>query len=366
MALKLSGRTALLAGVLALAAGCGQTVSSEGTNLLVSVDWATGNVYSLTISGTENTTSFPSQTAPASVPTAALASPQSLLVLLPDTAAGAAIEVRVVAKNQNGKAILEARKLSPNIVLHQQTTMEITLEAVATDGGTSDAGASDAGEPDAGTPDAGTLDAGAPDAGAHDAGTPDAGFVGTCGTLHVQDAGTFVSCSQGMGCQSCALRGNACAADGTCRCGAGPACGAGLRCSVAGACVCDALSDCAGCCEGSGPTAACNTTGLVSVQACGTAGFACVTCNGGNATCAQGVCSGQSCGASECASGDRCETVSYPVAWSFGGACVACDPLRTNNLVVGACSCGLSGPCAATEYCRRAGSGAATCVALPQ
>src|SRR6185436_267614 len=79
---------------------------------------------------------------------------------------------------------------------------------------------------------------------------------------------------------------------GSCGCGSGPACGAGLVC-VSGTCTCTASSCPNGCCQGN----VCypgNTTAL-----CGVGGAACQTCSSpGSDTCTSGycVCGGQSGG----------------------------------------------------------------------
>jgi hypothetical protein len=110
-------------------------------------------------------------------------------------------------------------------------------------------------------------------------------------------------CCLGNGCapsgfQHCGLPGRSCAAcdpfisdrcsaQGTCDCGLGPACGAGLQC-LGGKCTCTAES-CAGCCAASagGPI---TCVGGTTASQCGRYGAACQTCDPATQSCIDGTC----------------------------------------------------------------------------
>ena len=152
--------------------------------------------------------------------------------------------------------------------------------------------------------------------------------------------------SSGGACGACdATRADRCSG-GQCLCGASPVCGPGQRCENA-QCVCDATS-CPGCCQGNacepGDAGAACGVGGAACAACGAAdvclGGACGSCLG---ICPNGCCSGTSCIAPGAMSRTQC---GQP-----GTACVACDPVRSDSCLNGACACGTGAECPAGLAC---------------
>ena len=165
--------------------------------------------------------------------------------------------------------------------------------------------------------------------------------------------------ANGAACQAC----NTMTADncdtGGCRCGTNPSCGAGTRC-VNSQCVCDSVS-CGGtaCCA----NGVCQQT--VTVNACGSNGQACMTCdttvanNCGDGTCrcgngpacsagqrcfnSQCVCDATTC-ADGCCSNGSCIRNQVSQCGTAGGTCAACDT-RADNCGPSGCRCGLDAVC---------------------
>lgn len=200
------------------------------------------------------------------------------------------------------------------------------------------------------------------------------------GTCECSASSCPAGCCDGRICRttslvSCGTAGSACivcdtsradrCVSGSCRCGAGSPCSAGLRC-VAGVCRCDASSCASGCCW----AGSCLTSSLSS---CGTGGATCVNCDPLRAdncsslgTCACGT--GPSCTAGQrCFSGScACTAASCPggcclgavcTGWSAsscapaGQACGTCDPLRADTCRGGVCQCGNGPPCSDGQRC---------------
>ncbi len=177
---------------------------------------------------------------------------------------------------------------------------------------------------------------------------------------------TAAQCGKGgAACVACeATLADRCA-DGSCRCGGGPACGAGQKCE-SGKCVCDPAT-CAGCCEGG----ACK---LNAFPQCGVNGEACKACdatrtdrclNGGcgcgplGGECAAGqrcnggqcVCEGLTCPDGCCADG-RCVPSTFAQCGARGVVCVACNPALANGCVSGDCRCGAGPACGPNQRCQ--------------
>ena len=205
--------------------------------------------------------------------------------------------------------------------------------------------------------------------------TPDGCKGGSCDSTNCPDgccaagvcqARSFATCGNaGSACSACdSARAEACLPNGTCACGALPACAVGQRC-LAGACVCDSSSCPTGCCQG-------GQCLVPSLSSCGTGGATCGACNtieadtcsaGGSCTCGSVVCPtgqqcvGGSCGCgpgscpSGCCSAGVCVSSTSSACGTAGSACVACDPTRSDQCTGGACRCGSAAACAAGQRC---------------
>jgi hypothetical protein len=152
---------------------------------------------------------------------------------------------------------------------------------------------------------------------------------------------SLATCGEsGAACMACdVLRADGCS-NGTCRCGANPACTGGLRCE-AGTCACNVQTCGNGCC-----TAAGECISPVTAAACGVGGVLCVACDPIRADSCNSACS---CGSAyPCNDGQHC----------VGGACV-CDATSCPN---GCCAGATCVPFAAqqTGMC---GTNGAVCVA---
>lgn len=190
--------------------------------------------------------------------------------------------------------------------------------------------------------------------GCCDGDTCQARAPATCGTA-------------GGPCTDCGVVADTCTNTGACACGSGAVCGDGQRC-IGGGCRCDSTSCPGGCCAG----ATCHAP--PELDFCGTLGEVCEVCNDvyadncGDGDChcgpddrcnAHQVCTGGECRctATSCPTGccadDECMIEDPRSCGSGGGACVTCDPIRSDRCIDGTCRCGTMrlGPCPEGREC---------------
>ncbi len=371
-------------------AGCANPDRLNGTALyVVALFKGESDVRTLYFAGQTEAGNdvFPATYRPLEPASSRLESPQKVRIFIDDALDGKRVTVSLYAVDSE-KKFVQFGFDSEVIVKGLEKTMTIDMALFFEPG--SDAGPID--YPDAGFIDAGGFDAGLPDggtlrcecnAGCCYPGTAtcfvparnsfDAGAESPPVTLTRQACGKpGAFCSV----QCDAARSNACL-NGVCSCGAQPSCGQGQRCVTqangSSTCICDAYSQCQGCCAGT----ACTTTR----QNCGAAGLGCSPCtqvvigmnsnDAGQLACSQpsnkppstemaGVCSSSvTCagctGGSQCCSDMRC----VPTAWPrckrnpLNDVCGACDVLRSDACGHGSCECGNDNQCGPQQYCDR-------------
>ncbi|MBL9038619.1 MAG: hypothetical protein JNG84_08915 [Archangium sp.] len=346
---------------------CGPTniePSPYGTSLFITTRWSSAEftLYQLRFTGftTAGTDAFPPAARP-EVVGEALASGATVRVLLADDVAGQPLDVVVYGENQSRETVVVASATTSTIVVSQET--RVTVDLVTVDE-----------EPDAGDADAGVVDGGSSDGGRPDGGTTSCGCTSTCCLSQTtcasaankprlvpflpNDGGPALVADCGVTGRACnpvcdPLRSTNCAGAG-CSCGLLGPCPIGTRCNVKNdvfECVCDAYSNCPGCCDG-------NSCRGTNASFCGNAGLQCTAC--GSSSCLSGTCTGATSvcvGTRQCRSGRSCLTTDFPVCRNTTtiDSCVSCDPLRASACGTGnvGCVCGSAPPCAADQYCDR-------------
>jgi len=368
----------------ALAAGscnCANPAAQNGTALFVIVELngVAVDQLELSISIDPSTLRRPAD------PAGPLPDPQTVRLLLPDSAAGQTVTVRVVGTF--GKVERGAGDGSALVVLGLETEVRVRLQPVQTGDGGTDAGTCGPGTC-AGCCEGDECKAGDETgkcgkggnacqacasndtckSGACEGCNP-ANCNGCCrGSLCITERSTVLCGADGRACSACPPLRSDCSQDGTCVCGNGPPCPLGQRCKQ-GQCVCDALSCPDGCCTAAG---VCRKSDPAQ---CGFSGDGCRGCPatladtcsptgscgcGGGPQCAGGqacvsgacVCNAQSCPAG-CCDGNVCRTISKDFCGPIGGACAACDTVRDDACGAdGGCSCGPAGRrCGPDEHC---------------
>jgi hypothetical protein len=367
---------------------------TNGTSLLVGVSWTSGwPIVQLSFTGAQGSTVvFPPSLRPLEAGTE-LSSPQTVIVTINDSFDGEMITVNVqglladagVFASGSGTGIIDAG---------QQVTVNVALtQGGATGGGTAATGGG-SGSTGGGTAATGGGSAGGTGGGS---GNADAGVcnckTGCCLTgtttcavgAYIFPTQTsiveYLPCPRGVQCPepnvdagTCGahafcvtqppdddcntLQADVCTPSG-CRCGTGPACGAGEFCYL-GTCVCSVDTNCKGCCAG-GTTCIAD----VSSTACGNSGIDCADCTmGTTGACdtSNGVCGGLTTRAhctagpdgGTCISGNSCLPIGFPrcAALPTDTPCLPCDFLRSDHCGdLGKCSCGDGGACGPTEAC---------------
>lgn len=193
-------------------------------------------------------------------------------------------------------------------------------------------------------------------------------------TCYAQEASTCGT--GGKACGFCSpLGADGCHPDGSCGCGAGPACAEGQAC-ISGSCTCSPASCPHGCCwDGE-----CHAR---APESCGVNGATCTVCDanatdycspegvcqcGSDAPCSTGlrcidgscICDEQSC-QQGCCLGDECVVASLEACGTHGGLCIGCNTELSDTCTAdGTCSCGNAAACLPGTLCE---SGACTCTA---
>jgi hypothetical protein len=385
----------VLLGLAVATGGCGSKAPAV-TGLLVTVELSGVEADQIQIGvTTPDGEAFPPTPRP-TIPSGALASPQSVSIFLSDALAGATVTCTVTPLSgslPSGAAVSR----SVTLVLHELVPITIELDATPRDGGDVDVDADADDDGAAGTNGGGGTGGAVVDAGAKANGQPCAAN-GECDSTLCVDG---VCCASACGkyCQACNVPGKvgtcaptlmgtpdvACAAqpqsgcgyDGTCD-GSG-ACQrfpAGIACKVAS---CNGASYLpASACDGQGTCVAANTVDCAPFL-CDASSMTCTTTCKLDTDCAPGrQCQGGSCGvralkangagcvaATDCTSGHCADGVCCGAACT--GACVSCNQTAAPGMCLpvaagkadphtvchdaGAASCAKNGLCDGTGAC---------------
>ena len=305
---------ALALALALLIPSCTPTNQLKGTALFLSIAFPAVAVDQVRISAANGGGLVTTPTLrPLSPSPAALPSPQTVHLLLPDSAAGqATVYVDALFEGQ----VVAVGKQDAPVTVGLENQVEISLAAGQGCG-----------------PCAGCCD------GATCIASPDATHCGAPG-------GT---------CLSCGVAANACNG-GECMCGSGGSCSSGQQC-VDGACKCTPQSCADGCCTADNFCIRL-TSGEQGNLNCGNAGRACASCRTSDATaCQGGVCTNACTTAScmdGCCSGDTCihfGNRSLDACGVSAAACVVCDPTRADQCGPRGCQCGVASACEIGQVC---------------